>query len=109
MHDIQHRIIRPDGSVRWVHERARVEHDDAGQPARLIGSIHDITAQKQHEEAIRRQADALQTSNDELEQFAYIASHDLRQPLRMITSFSQIIDKNWVSIVRTRFVNTWAM
>ncbi|QEW08056.1 ATP-binding protein [Nitrincola iocasae] len=93
VHDIQHRIIRPDGSVRWVHERARVELDDAGQPARLIGSVHDITAQKQHEEAIRRQADALQTSNEELEQFAYIASHDLRQPLRMITSFSQIIDK----------------
>ncbi|WP_160173656.1 ATP-binding protein [Nitrincola sp. A-D6] len=93
VHDIQHRIIRPDGSVRWVHERARLELDDTGQPQRLIGSVHDITAQKQHEEAIRRQAEALQASNEELEQFAYIASHDLRQPLRMIISFSQVIDK----------------
>lgn len=93
IHDIQHRIIRPDGSVRWVHERARLEQDASGELRRLIGSVHDITSQKQHEEAIRRQAEALQASNEELEQFAYIASHDLRQPLRMIISFSQVIEK----------------
>lgn len=91
--DIQHRIIRPDGTVRWVHERARLEKNALGQPQRLIGSAHDITTQKQYEESIRRQAEALQVSNEELEQFAYIASHDLRQPLRMIISFTQVIDK----------------
>jgi len=50
---IDHRIVRPDGGVRWVHERARVERDAAGVPARMIGVCQDITERREAEGRLR--------------------------------------------------------
>ncbi|UCZ55789.1 PhnD/SsuA/transferrin family substrate-binding protein [Desulfurispirillum indicum] len=52
IHDVQHRIIRPDGEVRWVHELARLERDEQGNLVRLIGTVQDISAQKRVEQAL---------------------------------------------------------
>ncbi|KAA0874318.1 ATP-binding protein [Nitrincola tapanii] len=92
-HDVEHRILRPNGEVRWVHERAKARVSPQGELLELRGSVQDITDLKQTEERLRQQALALQKSNDELEQFAYVASHDLRQPLRMINSFSELLNQ----------------
>jgi diguanylate cyclase (GGDEF)-like protein/PAS domain S-box-containing protein len=51
---IDHRIQLPDGSLRYVHERAEVVRDASGRPVRLLGTMHDITERKQAEEALRR-------------------------------------------------------
>jgi len=70
-------------------------HDDEGN---LLGSIHiahDITARKHAEDIVEKHVDALAKSNAELEQFAYVASHDLREPLRMITSFLQLLERKY--------------
>ncbi len=50
---IDHRIIRRDGTMRWVHERARIERDAAGKPMRMIGVCQDITDRIAAEEARR--------------------------------------------------------
>ncbi len=50
---IDHRIVRQDGSVRWVHERAVVLRDASGNPFRMVGICQDITERKQAEEALR--------------------------------------------------------
>ncbi len=52
-YDIVHRHVRPDGGIVWVHAQAEIYRDEAGAPARLLGTIVDITEQKRVEQALR--------------------------------------------------------
>jgi len=52
-YDLEHRIVRRDGPVRWVHQQADVERDAAGRPLRMVGVVQDITERKQLEERLR--------------------------------------------------------
>jgi PAS domain S-box-containing protein len=52
-YDMRHRIVRPDGEVRWVHERAKVDRDAAGTPIRYIGVTRDVTEEKLAEDSLR--------------------------------------------------------
>jgi len=63
-----------------------------GRP-RIVATAADITAHKEAQQALTEQGAALARSNAELEQFAYAASHDLRQPLRMITSYAALLER----------------
>jgi diguanylate cyclase (GGDEF)-like protein/PAS domain S-box-containing protein len=55
-YDFEHRIVRPRGAVRWVHRQAEVVRGEAGEPLRMIGTVHDITDRKALEEKLRHQA-----------------------------------------------------
>ena len=52
-YDIDHRIVRPDGEIRFVHESAEVLRDDNGKPLRMTGTVQDITERKQTEQSLR--------------------------------------------------------
>jgi PAS domain S-box-containing protein len=81
---LEFRIVRPGGEVRWISATAEPVPGERGNPVELAGAAVDVTAR-------RRAEDALLRANEEFERFAYAASHELREPLRTITNFTQLL------------------
>lgn len=84
----EHRFRRADGKYRWHLTRARAMRDAQGNISMWIGSNTEIHEQKEKEAELRR-------ANDDLQQFAYSASHDLQEPIRNVAVFSELVAKRY--------------
>jgi PAS domain S-box-containing protein len=86
------RIRRADtGATAWLEERGTGIVDDQGRVRCVVGVVADATERKAAEEEIRRKNEELTRANSELEEFAFVASHDLQEPLRMVNIYSQLL------------------
>jgi PAS domain S-box-containing protein len=84
---------RKDGSKFWGSVVITALHDDSNKVIGFTKVTRDLTEKKAAEDLIRQHAAQLEVKNKQLEQFAYIASHDLQEPLRKIQTFVQILEK----------------
>lgn len=78
------RIRRTDGVVRWIFASGSPQFDDTGAVRRLAGIVQDISERKQAEQRQLELVKKLTNINDELNNFTFVASHDLKSPLRGI-------------------------
>lgn len=86
---------RKTGKTVWLSTRGVAILDDKGELLGFKGTSIDITARKEAEEKLSESMEKLLRSNEELKQFTYVVSHDLQEPLRMIVSFIQLLEKRY--------------
>ncbi len=79
--------------IKFIWSKGITQYEE-GKPVKLIGTVQDITTRKQVEKQLIEKTDALERSNESLQQFAYVASHDLKEPLRKISTFTDIVLTN---------------
>lgn len=85
---LHHRVLRPDGTVRAVHEQGEVLRDASGRPIRMVGTVHDVTEQRELEEGLRR--------TQRLEAVARLAvgvAHDFNNVLAVVATCTQQLDE----------------
>jgi PAS domain S-box-containing protein len=92
---LEFRLLAREGKVRWVSHFCKPVQDPHGRFLGVCGSNRDITMQKRAEEAVKIKTQELLRSNAELEQFAYVASHDLQTPLRAISGYLNLLTKRF--------------
>jgi PAS domain S-box-containing protein len=108
------RVVRKDKSIRWIRVNGVTLYSN-GQPSRVIGTTLDITAQREISEQLEQKVarrtreltrlnNLLEKSNHDLEQFAYIASHDLQEPLRKIQTFATLAENVDNEVGRKRYL-----
>ncbi|CAK0740561.1 Histidine kinase [Gammaproteobacteria bacterium] len=109
-YEVDHRIIRPDGKEIYVHQQGMLILDKEKTPERFIGTIQDVTVYKTMENVLQgmnqelenrvaQRTRELERSNLDLQQFAYAASHDLKEPLRLVAGFVQLLEKRYSKLL----------
>lgn len=117
---IEKRYYHKSGSLVWINLTVSLVRGDGGGPKYYIAVIQDITLRKQAENALKESEDRfrtlaetleqtvtertseLQRSNEDLQQFAHVASHDLKEPVRKIRTFSDRLHNEYESLLPER-------
>jgi len=92
-----YRIVRPNGEIRYVSTTAKLKDDEIGEGFSYLGNTQDVTQLKETQRKLEEKINELNVSNKDLEQFAYVASHDLQEPLRKIRAFGDRLTSRYAA------------
>lgn len=96
---IEYRLYRSNGSLRWIRNRSKVfQRDAAGRVTHILSILQDVTEEKAADRVMKtlhasleKKAQELEIANEEITSFAFVASHDLREPLRKIQTYANLL------------------
>lgn len=89
--DITHRIKDAQGKLKYLHTRGKTYFNTLGEPETVIAIAHDITKRVQRENELHEKSLQLERTNEYLQRVAYATSHDLKEPLRGMVSYTQMV------------------
>jgi PAS domain S-box-containing protein len=89
--DFGFRIIRPDGSIRYINEQGEVFQNSQGEPIRMLGTVRDITERKRSDALLKQAVIETKAANNAKSEFLASMSHDLRTPLNAIMGFAEMM------------------
>ncbi|GLB49176.1 sensor histidine kinase [Neptunitalea lumnitzerae] len=87
--------IKKDGSAFWGSVTITARHNDLGEVIGFIKVTRDLTERKRAEEALLKHTREIEIKNKELEQYTYIASHDLQEPIRTVINFVELLNSEY--------------
>lgn len=93
-YNVEFRIQAKDDTWLWYNSRGKAQFDSKGKALQMVGIFNDVTQIKEKNLARERLIEALEKSNKELDNYAYIASHDLKAPLRIIDNISHWLEED---------------
>ena len=89
------KVVDADGKQINIEFSLSQLRDSAGNLTGNIGIVRDVTVRRRMEANLKKMVTNLERSNRDMQQFVYVASHDLQEPLRMISSFTQLLSRRF--------------
>jgi PAS domain S-box-containing protein len=90
-YECEYMLKMANGTFKTVQAKGKVITGEDGKPVKLVGTIQDITEQKKSQNDLIVKTQELQRSNEDLQRFASVASHDLKEPLRKIHTYADML------------------